>query len=124
MEKDVLHRWPDRVGSGASIRPGRRRRPGAVAGRPAGTSHVVAASHDSPIILPAQISLDEEEILPGRPVVFAMNKSDLPAGHEGTEEEVLIETYGGELVHTSALTGHAVRPLFRALGRRILEIGA
>lgn len=64
------------------------------------------------------------DILPGRPVVFAMNKSDLLADPKGTDAEALTETFGGELVHTSALTGTAVRKLFHALGRRVLEIGA
>lgn len=64
------------------------------------------------------------ELLPGRPVVFAMNKSDLVAEDERQEAEELIATFGGELLHTSALTGDAVRTLFHALSRRVLEIGA
>ena len=63
-------------------------------------------------------------VLPGRPVVFAMNKSDLVAKDERPQAEELIKTFGGELVYTSALTGEAVRALFHALGRRMLEIGA
>lgn len=62
--------------------------------------------------------------LPGRPVVFAMNKSDLLTDQPGPDAKELTETFGGEVVHTSALTGDAVRSLFHALGRRILEIGA
>ena len=63
-------------------------------------------------------------ILPGRPIVFAMNKSDLLANDACPNADELIETYGGELVHTSALTGDGVRSLFHSLGRRVLEIGA
>lgn len=69
----------------------------------------------------AQAFLD---ILPGRPVVFAMNKSDLLVNCKGMQTGELTEFFGGELVHTSALTGNAVRSLFHALGRRVLEIGA
>ena len=63
-------------------------------------------------------------ILPGRPVVFAMNKSDLLAENEWPKSEELVESFGGELVHTSALTGDGVPSLFHALGLRVLEIGA
>ncbi len=69
----------------------------------------------------AQAFLD---ILPGRPIVFAMNKSDLLADQKGPNTKELTEIFGGEVVHTSALTGHAVRSLFHALGRRVLEVGA
>lgn len=62
--------------------------------------------------------------LPGRPIVFAMNKTDLVAKGERPETEELRENFGCEVVHTSALTGEAVRELFHALGRRVLEIGA
>ncbi len=64
------------------------------------------------------------DALPGRPVVFAMNKSDLLADRTGPDTTELKETFGGEVLHTSALTGNAVRSLFHVLGRRILEIGA
>lgn len=64
------------------------------------------------------------DILPGRPVVFAMNKSDLLTEYKKTDAEALTESFGGELLPTSALTGNAVRSLFHALGRRVLEIGA
>jgi small GTP-binding protein len=56
-------------------------------------------------------------VQPGRPVVFALNK-DAPDGG------VLCEEFTGPLLHTSAAAGTAVPELFRALGRRILEIGA
>ncbi|MDH3659801.1 MAG: hypothetical protein OEU92_07200 [Alphaproteobacteria bacterium] len=64
------------------------------------------------------------DLLPGRPVVFAMNKSDLLAEDEWPQADELVDSFGGELVYTSALTGYGVRSLFHALGRRVLEIGA
>jgi small GTP-binding protein len=64
------------------------------------------------------------DILPGRPVVFAMNKADLVADDGRADPTELLDTFGGEFVHTSALTGEAVSTLFHTLGRRILEMGA
>ncbi|MEZ5933305.1 MAG: hypothetical protein R3F54_15410 [Alphaproteobacteria bacterium] len=64
------------------------------------------------------------DILPGRPVVFALNKLDLVAEDERPDAGELVTRFGGELVHTSALTGEAVRALFHALGKRVLEVGA
>ena len=64
------------------------------------------------------------DILPGRPIVFAMNKSDLLVAGESPDANELMETFGAELVLTSALTGDGVRSLFHALGKRVLEIGA
>ena len=63
------------------------------------------------------------KVLPGRPVVFALNKADLVNPDKRQSGGELIRTFGGEIVHTSALTGDAVGSLFRALGRRILETG-
>lgn len=60
-------------------------------------------------------------ILPGRPIVFAMNKSDLVEDHGCSDTDRLAEEFGGELVYTSALTGDAVKTLFHALARRVLE---
>ena len=66
-----------------------------------------------------------ETIQPGRPVVFALNKKDLLESTEDTTlGEPLSREFGGPVVKTSAATGAAVPELFRALGRRILEIGA
>ncbi len=64
------------------------------------------------------------DILPGRPVVFAMNKTDLLTAGQRTDAAEVTKTFGGELVHTSALTGNAVRSLFHALGKRVLNVGA
>ena len=64
-------------------------------------------------------------IQPGRPVVFALNKMDLlKSPEEAPNEAVLCEEFAAPLLHTSAASGAAVPDLFRALGRRILEIGA
>ena len=63
-------------------------------------------------------------ILPGRPIVFALNKSDLLGEGQRLDAEMLVDMFGGELTHTSALTGEGVKSLFHALGRRVLEIGA
>jgi small GTP-binding protein len=64
------------------------------------------------------------DILPGRPVVFAMNKADLVPEGKRPDASDLVDRFGGELVHTSALTGEAVGALFRTLGRRVMEVGA
>lgn len=64
------------------------------------------------------------DLLPGRPVVFALNKSDLLAKDERPAADELIATFGGEFLYTSALTGESVKSLFHALGKRVLEIGA
>jgi small GTP-binding protein len=61
--------------------------------------------------------------LPGRPVVFALNKGDL-LGEDGAPDGAsLIEEFGVDPVLTSAATGAEVTALFHALGRRILELG-
>ena len=64
------------------------------------------------------------EVLPGRPILFAMNKCDLLAKDAWPDGEELVKTYGYELLHTSALTGFSVRPAVHSLARRILELGA
>ncbi len=63
-------------------------------------------------------------ILPGRPIVFAMNKCDLLQVEDRPNGEELIDTFGGEVVHTSALTGESVKVLFHRLCKRVIEIGA
>lgn len=63
-------------------------------------------------------------ILPGRPVVFALNKCDLLAIEERPDGNELKEAFGCELLHTSALTGESIKELFRTLCKRVLEIGA
>ena len=62
---------------------------------------------------------------PGRPVVFALNKSDLVSGapHDEKAKE-LAALYGGIALATSAATGDAVPELFRTLALRILAVGA
>lgn len=65
-----------------------------------------------------------QEILPGRPVVFALNKSDLVSPAKRPDGAELTKAFDGQVIHTSALTGEAVAKLFHAMCRRILEIGA
>ncbi len=62
-------------------------------------------------------------ILPGRPVVFALNKADLVAPEQRADGGALAAEFGGLTLHTSAATGEAVPTLFRALGKRILDLG-
>jgi small GTP-binding protein len=62
---------------------------------------------------------------PGRPVVFALNKADLVDPAAWYDGAPLQQAFPGSVaLHSSAATGAAVPELFRALGRRILEIGA
>lgn len=77
-------------------------------------------------VIPSMISHAETfaRLLPGRPMVFAMNKDDLLPDDRRPNAEELTAAFGGEIIYTSALTGDAVHSLFHALGRRILEIGA
>ena len=56
-------------------------------------------------------------VLPGRPLVFALNKADLLA--EGAEPDLgksLTDGFGGEAIYSSAATGDAVPTLFRLAG--------
>ncbi|MGI9436420.1 MAG: Rab family GTPase [Geminicoccaceae bacterium] len=64
------------------------------------------------------------ELLPGRPLVFALNKVDLLASKEQPSGQALSDEFGGQVVRTSALTGEDVTMLFRTMLRRIVEIGA
>ena len=62
--------------------------------------------------------------LPGRPVVFALNKADLAPPATRPDGEELVRQFGGAVIQTSALTGEEVGAAFSAMLRRILEIGA
>lgn len=64
------------------------------------------------------------EALPGRPVVFALNKADLVPPDERADGNGLIREFGGRVIETSALTGGEVVAAFHAMYRRIFEIGA
>ena len=64
------------------------------------------------------------DILPGRPIVFAMNKCDLVDVDQRPNGEELTKTFGCALLHTSALTGESVERLFHELCMRVIEIGA
>lgn len=60
---------------------------------------------------------------PGRPAVFALNKSDLvdgPPQVAGAED--LAADFQGVLIYTSAATGDQVPSLFRTLAGRILVL--
>jgi 50S ribosomal subunit-associated GTPase HflX len=62
---------------------------------------------------------------PGRPVVFALNKSDLVESDDlASAAESLAKDFRGSVEYTSALTGEAVGELFRMLAVQILTIRA
>ncbi len=64
-------------------------------------------------------------VQPGRPLVFALNKMDLLDSPDlAPDGGMLSDEFGGRVVRASAATGSAVPELFRALGGRILEVGA
>jgi small GTP-binding protein len=66
-----------------------------------------------------------QQARPGRPVVFALNKSDLIESDDRADEaESLARDCRGTVQYTSALTGEAVSELFRTLAEQILTIGA
>ena len=64
------------------------------------------------------------EALPGRPVVFALNKADLVPAAARNDGSELVREFGGRVIQTSALTGDDVVAAFHAMFRRIFEIGA
>ena len=64
------------------------------------------------------------DVLPGRPVVFALNKADLVPAEERSDGSELVRKFGGRVIQTSALTGDDVVAVFHAMFRRIFEIGA
>jgi small GTP-binding protein len=60
---------------------------------------------------------------PGRPVVFALNKTDLVEGDpevDGAED--LAKDFRGVVIYSSAQSGEAVATLFRTLAEQILAI--
>lgn len=60
---------------------------------------------------------------PGRPAVFALNKSDLAEGQPHVEgDKELAEEFRGVVIYTSAATGDDVPVLFRSLARGILQV--
>ncbi|MHA1537610.1 MAG: Rab family GTPase [Alphaproteobacteria bacterium] len=63
--------------------------------------------------------------LPGRPLVFAVNKVDLLPADDGLADTApLVDEFGCEVLVTSAKEGLKVPALFTGLAGRILEIGA
>jgi small GTP-binding protein len=63
-------------------------------------------------------------VLPGRPLVFALNKADLVPRAARAEGTALAREFGGDVLQTSALTGEDVVAVFHAMFRRMVEIGA
>ncbi len=64
------------------------------------------------------------ETRPGRPLVFALNKTDLVLPEDRCDPASLSREFGTHVLQTSALTGHEVPAAFHAMFRRIFEIGA
>ena len=64
------------------------------------------------------------ETRPGRPVVFALNKTDLVPADQRADGKTLTREFGGRVIQTSALTGDEVEAVFQAMFHRIFEIGA
>lgn len=64
-----------------------------------------------------------EDVLPGRPICFALNKADMATvGHPETVKR-MVRRYDCKVFETSALTGDSVSPMFHALARSILALG-
>lgn len=63
-------------------------------------------------------------IMTGRPLLFALNKSDLVRAEQRADGAALTKEFGGQVIQTSALTGDEVTAAFHAMYRRIFEIGA
>ena len=64
-----------------------------------------------------------EEALPGRPVVFALNKSDLAAVAHPETVKRMQRRYDAPVIETSARTGDAVNAMFRSLARSVIARG-
>lgn len=64
------------------------------------------------------------DILPGRPLIFALNKADLVPMKDRVDGAALVREFGGRFIQTSALTGEDVVAVFHEMYRRIFEIGA
>lgn len=63
-------------------------------------------------------------IVPGRPVVFALNKADLLNGGKTPVDAGNLErSYDTVVMRTSAKSGTEVPELFRALAERIIKLG-
>lgn len=64
-----------------------------------------------------------EEVLPGRPMCFALNKSDMATVAHPETVKRMTRRYDSQVFETSALTGDCVSPVFHALARSILSLG-
>jgi len=63
-----------------------------------------------------------EDALPGRPICFALNKSDVAAVEHPETVKRMVRRYDCSVFRTSALTGDSVSPMFHALARAILSL--
>ncbi len=64
-----------------------------------------------------------EEVLPGRPLCLAFNKSDIASVKSPETVRRMAHRYDCSVFETSALTGDAVNTMFRTLARSILSLG-
>ena len=64
-----------------------------------------------------------EEVLPGRPLCLALNKSDIASVKSPETVKRMARRYDCSVFETSARTGDAVNTMFRALARSILSLG-
>ena len=77
-------------------------------------------SRRDPVAAMREAALLFERHLPGRPVAFALNKSDLGSSSAMEPAKSLANSFGGELYETSAKTGDQVPTIFNALASSIL----
>ena len=64
-----------------------------------------------------------EDVLPGRPMCFALNKSDIGTVEHPETVKRMIRRYDCSVFETSAMTGDSVSPMFQSLARSILSLG-
>jgi len=64
-----------------------------------------------------------EDVLPGRPMCFALNKSDVATVDHPETVKRMMRRYDCAVFETSALTGGKVSPMFQSLARSILSLG-
>jgi small GTP-binding protein len=131
-----IHEYNDKIDTGAGIAPFAQviwDIEGSKFGDELVTNYILGAAGALVIgdatrsdVVPSMISHARRflDILPGRPIVFAMNKCDLIRVEDRPSGEELTETFGCRFMHTSALTGESVKTLFHELCKRVIEIGA
>jgi len=64
-----------------------------------------------------------EDVLPGRPMCFALNKSDVATVEHPEAVKRMQRRYDCAVFETSALTADSVSPMFHTLARSILSLG-